>query len=260
MIITDILRSHRLRRWIFVTVGGFALLLVCGFALLIALGMYVRAHNPTIRARAGVDSAIATEPVTIPMGNVVLRIPRNYIMAGPSHDIQGTPDGVEFVLLGLLPDFEPRTDANRAEFSNFHGFGRKLNVLVSYKKFTATGKDLFRIVYESKARRPDTGEMYSARSPVIDDEFGYKSFSSGGFDHLFHGSVDDPKDLISCSSRIHPIVVYQSCARTILAGEQIIIEFEFSRDYLGSEHDIEQQVIMVLNRFRISGQPLRVIQ
>jgi hypothetical protein len=260
----------RLRRWIFLTVGGLALLLVGGFVFFVAVGMHVRATNPTVRVLTGMDSSTATEPVTVTMGQVVLRIPRNYFLSMPSHDIQGRPDGVEFSLLGLMPDFEPRTNANRAEFDDFHGFGRKLKIFVSYQGRTKTGKDLFLTAYNRKASRPDTGEVYSARGPVTDAEFGYKSFRLTIDDELFRGDVDNPKDFIECLQKdfgsAHvvppekPRPFYSSCERIVLVGDDIVAQFVFSRDYLGNVHDIETQAIDVLNRLRIGGPPLEIIQ
>ncbi len=117
---TEIGRSRRWRRRIIWAVGGFALLLVSGFAFLAAIGIHGRANNPTVRALTGVDSS--TEPVTVTMGKVVLRIPRNYFLSMPSRvGRRDEPDPVAFILLGLMPDFEPRTAANRAEFDDFHG-------------------------------------------------------------------------------------------------------------------------------------------
>jgi hypothetical protein len=254
--LTDISRSGRLRRWVFWTLGGVALPLVGGFVFLVAVGMHVRAHNPTIRALTGMDSSTATDPVTVNMGQVVLRIPRNYFLSMPSHDIQGKPEGVEFILLGLMPSFEPKTDANRAEFDDFHGFGRKLDVLVSYKGSTKTGKDLFRIFYR-----------YSAGRPMIDAEFGYQSFNTGGFDYMFHGTADDPRDFIYCRPKDQvippgekPLPYFPSCERIVLVGDDIVVQFSFSRDFLWNAHDIERQMIDVLNRFRVSGPALEVIQ
>ena len=249
-------RGRRLRRWIFWTVGGLALLLIGGFAFLFFLGMHERAHNPFIRALTGLDSSTATEPVTVTMGKVVLRIPRNYFLDMPNHDIVGRPDGVEFILLGLMPDFEPRTAANRAEFTDFHGLGRKLDILVSYKGHSNTGKNLFQIFYK-----------YAAGTPLADVELGYQSFNTGGFEYMFHGGIDDPKDFIHCRPKDQvvpiggkPLPYYPHCERLILIGDDIVAQYSFSRDFLGNAHDIEKQVIDVLNRFRISGPPLEVIQ
>ncbi len=264
---TGISRGRRLRRWILWTTGGLALLLVGGFAFLVAVGMRERATNPTVRVLTGMDSSTATELITVTMGQVVLRIPRNYFLAMPNHDIQGRPDGLEFILLGLMPDFEPRTDANRAEFADFHGFGRKLKIFVSYKGYTKTGKDLFLVFYNSKARRPDTGEVYSDRGPLTDAEVGYQSFNTGGFDYLFRGTVETPSDFIQCRPREQVVPSggkllpnFPYCERIVLVGEDIVVNVSFSRDYLGTAHDIEQQMIDVLNRFRISGPALEVIQ
>jgi hypothetical protein len=52
----------------------------------------------------------------------------------------------------------------------------------------------------------------------------------------------------------------QSCESIVLVGDDIVVQFTFSRDYLGKAHDIEAKMIEVLNRFRISGLPLEVIQ
>ena len=246
---TEVVRSRLLRRWILWGIGILALLLVSGVVFLVAVGMHARAHNPMVRVLTGMDSSTATEPVTVTMGNVVLQIPRNYFLSMPSHDIQGRPEGVEFSLLGLMPDFEPRTDANRAEISDFHGFGRKLKIFVAYKGYSKTGKDSFQIFYK-----------YSVGRPVADAEFGYHSFETGGFDYMFHGTAEDPRDFIHCSPKDHPTSLYQYCERSVLVGEDIVANLTFSRDYLEKSHDIEAQMIEVLNRFRISGPTLEVIQ
>ncbi len=253
-----IARSRHLRRWIFGVFCGFAvlMLLVGGFVFLFAAGMYVRTNNPVARNLTEVERSITTEPVTVAMGKVVLRIPRNYFLAMPAHDIRGRPDGLEFSLLGLMPDFEPKTDANRTELADFHGFGRKLKLFVSYRGYTNTGKDLFRIFYK-----------YSKGSPITDDEFSYQLFNTGGFDYMFHGTVDDPTDFIHCRPKSQvvppgekPAQYYPSCERIVLVGEDIVVNITFSRDFLGNAHDIEQLMIKVLNRFRISGPSLEVIQ
>jgi hypothetical protein len=269
-IMTGVARSRHLRRWIIGGVTGLALLLVGGFVFLVAVGMHVRAHDLTVGVLTGMDSSAATEPVTVTMGKVVLRIPRNYFMAMPNHDIRGVPDGVEFILLGLMPDFEPRTAANHPEFDDFHGFGRKLDVHVTYKGHTKTGKDLFLAFYKSKGRRPGTNEEYYARGPVTDAEFGYKYFKWLGDDELFHGTIDDPKDFIQCSSKVPggpPVVppekphpYYPFCEKTVLVGDDIVAQFSFSRDFLGNVPEIESRLIDVLNRFRVSGPALQVIQ
>ena len=184
----NISRGRRLWRWIFWTIGGLALLVAVGFAFLVTVGMHERAKNAAVRASTVMASSIATDPVTVTMGQVALRIPRNYFVAMPNHDIQGRPDGLDFILLGLMPDFEPRTDANRAEFADFHGFGRKLDVLVSYKGYTRTGMDLFHIFYDNLVD-----------SSVHNIEFDYHSFSAGGFEYMFHGNIDNPVDFIHCN-------------------------------------------------------------
>lgn len=264
---TEVPHSSRLRRWILRTIGGLALLLVGGVILLAAIGFYVRSHSPTVRALTVLDSSTATEPVTVTMGKVVLRIPRNYFLAMPSHDIVGIPDGVEFLLLGLMPDFEPKTAANRPEFDDFHGFGRKLDVHVAYKGHTKTGKDLFSAFYNSKGRHPSTNEEYISRGPVIDAEFGYKSFTWLGDDQLFRGTIDAPIDFIQCKPKNlvtqpgeKPIPWFPYCEKTILVGDDIVVQFSFSRDFLGNVPDIEPRLIDVLNHFRVSGPALEVIQ
>ena len=126
------------------------------------------------------------------------------------------------------------------------------------------------MVYNNKDFRPGTQELYINHPPVTDAEFGYKSFKWIGDDELFRGTVDDPKDLIRCNptdfghvpvgSTEKPWTYYPSCQRTVLIGDDIIVQLTFSRDYLGKAHDIEATMIEVLNRFRISGPPLEVIQ
>jgi hypothetical protein len=264
---TGVSRGRRLRRWILWISGGLALLLVGGFVFIVGLGMHVRAHNPTVRVLSGMDSSTATEPVTVTMGKVVLRIPRNYFLSMPSHDIAGRPDGIEFSLLGLMPDFEPRTDANRKEFDDFQGMGRKLKIFVAYKGYTKTGKDLFLTAYNRKHCLSDKGAECLSRGPVTDGEFGYQSFKINIDDELFRGSVDDPKDFIECRAKEQivppgekPLPYFPHCERIVLAGEDIVAQFSFSRDFLGNAHDVERQMIDTLNRFRISGPVLEVIQ
>ncbi|PWR21059.1 hypothetical protein [Zavarzinia compransoris] len=248
-------RALRILHRIFGILGGAAAVLVCGLVFLVGVGMHERGHDPTGRAPTGMDSAPATEPVTITMGKVVLRIPRNYFLALPAHDIPERPDGVEFILLGLMPDFEPRTEANRAEFNDFHGFGRKLKIFVQYNGPTMTGKNLFAVYYNSKD------------GPVRPGEYGYQSFQWIGDDQLFRGDIENPRDFIQCRRKDQvappgeaPIPYFPSCKRIVLVGDGIVAELVFSRDYLGKAHDIEAQAIDALNRFRISGPPLETIQ
>lgn len=256
-----------IRRLILWTVGIAAFLILGWTILIFAILKYEQTYNPSGYARFKTKNPISTAPVTVKMGEVVLKIPENYFMYMPLHDNEGDPDGLDFVLLVLMPDFEPLTEANMAEFADFQGLGRKLDVLVSYKGHARTGKESFLTFYNLRDKKPRPDNPSSPTPSVTDAEFGYKSFKYIDDDELFRGSIDDPKDYIDCMPKTlvippggEPIPYYPSCERIILIGKDITVQFNFSRDYLRDAHSIEQHLIDTLNRFRVSGPALEFIE
>lgn len=200
-----------------------------------------------LTAEGGLGSTQGQSDVTVLMGEVTMRIPKEYFFSPPRHEGHG-PDAVDFSLLLLLPDFEPRTAANAAEFVG--GWHHQILIGVSYKGYQQTGAALLRTWYR-----------YSNTAKIENGPYGYDVFETPGFDKLFKGTLENPTDIVSCKPVHGPLSGrWPYCERTMVIAPSVTVQYSVSRAYLGSMQSLDSQVIDFLNQFRTSGPQFRNVQ
>jgi hypothetical protein len=192
-------------------------------------------------------SAQGPSDVTVPMGAVTMRIPKEYFFSPPRHEGHG-PDAIDFSLLSLLPDFAPPTAANFREFNG--GWHHQVLISISYNGYLLTGAALLSTWYS-----------YSHHATVKPGPYGYLYFEHSGFDELFRGSLENPTDIVSCRPASGPLSPPSpSCERIVQTGRDITAQYSFSRSYLDEVQSLDTQVVAFLNRFRVSGPSFRIVQ
>ncbi len=220
--------------------------ITCALAAAMAFLHYERKHNPFIWTAMGGDNSVATYPVKVVLGATEFRIPRNYFLMLPEQcGHQFDPECSGFLLKMLLPDFQPRSAENAAELNGVGGWRTQIMANVDYKGNSLTGKALFDAFYK-----------YAKESTVQYGEF--QKFQSPGFDDLFKGSPDNPTFFIRCAEERADSSTY--CQRTIKIGPYTTMNYTLPRGYLNEAANIEKQLVVKLNNFRISGPMLEVIE
>ncbi|MFN3077131.1 MAG: hypothetical protein ABT940_09675 [Alphaproteobacteria bacterium] len=219
--------------------------------LAIAWTKHMVRNNPLLFTMTGGESSSATQMVVFQMGEVGFSIPRNYFWRLPGHNGMA-PDGMNFAIVALLPDFEPRTQKNANEFDK-PGWNNNIFISPFFKGNMPTGKKLFDNIYRVDSLFTDRTVHY---------KYNFSQYRSFYGDVFFSGTLDDPGFFIECSPikpAEHP-VPSPSCGRYVLVGRDLYIHYSYSRTYLEHSQKIEQNLIAFFNRFRTSGPALEVIQ
>jgi len=176
-----------------------------------------------------------------------MEIPTRCFFSPLRHEGRG-PDAVDFSLLSLLPNFEPMTAANVAEFNM--GWHHQILISISYEGYRLTSTQLVQIL-----------NHYSDHAQIQNGSYGHKLFIKPGFDEFFRGALENPSDFVSCKPATGPVSVpFPSCERTVLIGQDIIAGYSFSRAYLDQTQSIDTKVIGFLNGLRTAGPQFRIIQ
>lgn len=145
---------------------------------------------------------------------------------------------VGFTINLILPNYEPRTEANKASFAK--PAGQMIIMEVQNHSKTLTGKKLFDAHYRLK------------HSDVQDDVYGFKSFSNlPDMMHVFHGDVNNPTDFATCWKPKPNI--YPSCERNVLIAPQMTMSYTFPLSELPHMNEIGQRLVSILNGYRTDG-------
>ncbi len=216
---------------------------------LAAVGLYERQHNPMVRTLLRVGTSASTEPVTVRMGDITFKFSRNYFWAPPDHE--GRPDekdALSFGLVALLPDFQPRTALNAAQFDE-PGWHDQIRMLIEYKGITVTGKQRMMNIYK-----------FADNKDVRDAEYGLHYFSQfgGRLQLLFDGRFDNPTFFIECKAP--ETVKSPSCERAITIAAETTVTYTYARSHLEHAANIESRLIDFLNEHRASGPAVEVVQ
>ncbi|MFN3077979.1 MAG: hypothetical protein ABT940_14120, partial [Alphaproteobacteria bacterium] len=162
------------------------------------------------------------------------------------------PDGMNFAIVALLPDFEPTTPENIGEFRK-PGWNRKIFISFDYRSHMNTGKKLFDVFYDNRIR-----------GDYVYRQYGFKRFviSWSKWDVFYSGTEEKPVFFVECRT-VHVVDGHPAspdCERDVLVGHDLYIHYSYSRTYLEHAQEIEQNLIAFLNRFRTNGPALEVIQ
>jgi hypothetical protein len=241
-----------------VTVGRLAAL-VGGVFLVVCLWTWakelidLRYENPMMNVISGGDTSLTATPLDFPIGQVQLKIPRNYFYELPRvaqyygndlrlHD-SNDKNEVSFAIVVLLPELDPMTAANKTDF---HRWSQdQLLVLVMNDSHALTGKPAFDAFYKSKG------------GDVTTDQTGYNHFTwISGSEGLFKGSAKDPTDFTICSEI--GSVPNPSCERYVEIAPRMVMQYSLSRRYLSQMPAIERRIVDLLNSFMIKGSPFEV--
>jgi len=245
--------SKALKRTL-VGLGAFALL----WSSMKIVGQLPRS-NPVTAGFAGAERGPDPDSITVAMGAITLRIPRNYFVALPDHEGR-EPSGTAFILLVLLPNLEPRTVATSKELDRT-GWHQQMLLAVHYKGYAKSGASLLRTVYRNEM------QYTNGRPPTIKPgPFGYRYFKirAGWMDYLYKGKRTDPSFVLECKPLTDWTLSTTSysphCERILPMASDLYADYSYSRKLLPQAQNLDQKVVDLLNKFRIAGPPLKVMQ
>jgi hypothetical protein len=90
------------------------------------------------------------------------------------------------------------------------------------------------------------------RTEITVGPSGYYRFSQlPGHEQLFKGSIEDPRNFVSCNEI--GSVRYPHCERYIGIAPGMVLHYYVSRNYLDEMLDIERRLVALLNGFMIAG-------
>ena len=233
---------------------------IIGICVVGVVAIYEWKHSPFVKVSIGGEATIATTPVTVRLGATTLVIPRNYFSIYPRYGGRpGVPDAVEFGIWGLFPDLEPISEVNRNEFRS-KGLGRIINTLIwsnmSPRQLRSQAEQ-DQMVFNSTYDFAITHDGTVGPGDYGSDKFGYIHVHSWN-DVYFRGSVGRPSDTIICMTLLNG--PFPDCRRRLVIGRNITADVTFSRGLLGKTKEIESKIVDTLNRFRISGPTLEIVQ
>lgn len=180
----------------------------------------------------------ANKTVEFTIGKAIFRIPKNYLL-NRSLRAGGAVDG--FALMVLLPNLEPYSEANAAEFTK-PGYHRKLDLLVQLKGEAPSADTQF-------SNRVNNGQFFrvqESRHEVV-GLVRYESKLVVRDDLYVPDKVGDVEVFYSCVKeglRPHP-----SCLGVTFYGGDIALQYYFSREYISDWQAIDVSIKSLLGEF-----------
>jgi len=212
------------------------LLILAGVSLLIVFLIFmIHLQYRTMRALDfGYGSTADLQKVDIEIAGQHYEIPKAFIWYRPNWR-GGKQHGVN--MHALLPEFKPYSKETEAEFKR-RGHGRVISMQLAERGSYLPAKKLFEMMLKEAVGDEGGGpfgfRMYRISSPWNSDLF---------FRYLDDGSLY----FINCKSI--ESALSPSCSRTIYLGEDHIVKYTYSRDYLEDWQEIDAGVLDFIKGF-----------
>jgi hypothetical protein len=189
--------------------------------------------------------------ITVDMGDVVMKIPKNYFMLLPT---KGTDGKISFELLVQLPNFDPRTFQNEAMFERT-GWHDQVSIFIEQKELPFSAKAYLDGFYK-------IGNHDLRQGP-----FGYQEFTylpGGAYEYYFKGNLSAPNSATLCKPEHEineiPGHWFPDCQRQLGLSENISVHYTLSRNYFSQLDTLQPRLIDFLNGFVIQGPKLQVME
>ena len=185
------------------------------------------------------DISSDTNLVSIPFGNDIYKILRNYLV-GVTEPKE--PGGyAQFTIEVLLPNFEPRNQANGADF-NSAGFGNRLHADIQFGRKYISPQDALQEIMKFGGVSKD--DYYVTRSGYRFYKLHPNSFGS----ELYVLNSQKEKFFFWCHTEKY--VLYPGCEVMESIGKNVTAEYSFGQKYIDSAYDIDKSLIKFLDKFK----------